>query len=452
MKFVLLSGGSGKRLWPLSNDSRSKQFLKVLKSQDGTYESMVQRVKGQITKFHSEEDIYIATSKSQSEMIYNQLGSEITLLVEPERRDTFPAIALAASYLYSVVGISLDEVVCVLPVDPYVEDGFFQSMSLLEDAINNTSAELALMGVKPTYPSEKYGYIVPSAINSDPYQKVDHFVEKPNSEMAEELISKNAFWNCGVFAFKLDKIITKLEEKGLPVNYEVLLNQYHTLVKTSFDYEVVEQSKNIVFIPYNGGWKDLGTWNTLTEEMESSLIGNGHISEECQNTHVINELDLPVTVLGISNAIVAISPDGILVSDKELSPRVKDIVSNYSQRPMYEERLWGSYRVLDYTSFPDEEVLTRRIILEEGKHLSYQYHKKRKEIWTVLAGYGEIVLNGDLKRINPGDVIEINPHDLHAIKAITRVEFIEVQVGSEIIEEDIYRVQLSWDQFEELLK
>ncbi|MFX3660517.1 MAG: sugar phosphate nucleotidyltransferase, partial [Ectobacillus sp.] len=341
MKLVLLSGGSGKRLWPLSNDARSKQFLKVLENKNGELQSMVQRVWEQLGNVGLADSAVIATSKSQVDMIQSQLGQDVPIIIEPMRRDTFPAIALASVYLYSVEGIRLDEVVAVLPVDPYVEDRFFHRVKDLEETVLASGADLALIGVEPTYPSAKYGYIVPASKSSDSgYLRVSHFTEKPTEEKAAELIKQGALWNCGVFAFKLDYMISLLKEKGLPIQYEELLKQYERLPKISFDYEVVEKTKHIVVLPYDGYWKDLGTWNTLTEEMATEQIGKGIIADS-ENTHLINELDIPVTVLGVSNAIVAVSPDGILVADKEKSPKIKELVNDFDQRPMYEERRWG---------------------------------------------------------------------------------------------------------------
>ncbi len=149
MKLILLSGGSGKRLWPLSNDSRSKQFLKVLKNNNDEMQSMVQRVWGQLKNLGIENDAVIATSKSQVDMINNQLGNDVPIIIEPERRDTFPAIALAASYLYSKEHVDLNEVVGVLPVDPYVENSFFERLLDLEKALSSSNADLGLMGVTP---------------------------------------------------------------------------------------------------------------------------------------------------------------------------------------------------------------------------------------------------------------------------------------------------------------
>lgn len=451
MRLVLLSGGSGKRLWPLSNDARSKQFLKVLEDDDKKLRSMAQRVFGQLKKVGLGDSTVVATGKGQVEMLQDQLGSDVPLIVEPERRDTFPAIALAASYLYSMTDdASLDEVVAVLPVDPYVDNSFFKRILDLEDLLNRTHADLALMGVQPTYPSEKYGYMVPAKGEKKDYIVVDHFTEKPNQDLAKKLIANSALWNCGVFAFRMSYVISQLEELGLPLNYEELSLEFSKLPKISFDYAVVEKAKNIVALPYEGFWKDLGTWNTLTEEMDTRQIGPGIISDDSKNTHLINELDLPVTVIGVPNAIVAVSPDGILVSDKEQSPRVKEVMKGFDQRPMYEERHWGSYRVLDYTSYVKnhEEVLTKKIQIKEGQNLSYHCHRMRQEVWTIIKGCGRYAENGVIRSVKPGDVVIVKANTMHAIMADQALELIEVQMGTQLIEEDIIRKYLNWDEIE----
>ncbi|WP_088188423.1 sugar phosphate nucleotidyltransferase [Desulfosporosinus sp. FKA] len=451
MKLILLSGGSGKRLWPLSNDTRSKQFLQVLRSELGEPQSMVERVWSQLESSSLKEVSYIATSKSQVDIIQNQLGTDVKLIVEPERRDTFPAIALSCSYLYSVEGIGLDEVVAVLPVDPYVETGFFEGVKDLEEVLQDSWTELALMGVVPTYPSEKYGYIVPEGGQGNQrYVRVSHFREKPKGEQAAELIEQQALWNCGVFAFRLEFVIKKIEELGFSPNYEALREDYSKLPKISFDYQVVEKAKHIAALRYDGDWKDLGTWNTLTEEMSGVLIGNGVLSEDSLNTHLINELDIPITVLGLSDIVVAASPDGILVSDKKASPRVKEVINGLTGRPMFEERRWGWYKVLDHTKSPEgQEVLTKRIGIKAGKNLSYQMHYFRSEVWTIVSGIGEFVLDGVIYPVKPGDVLNIQVQTKHGIRAVTDLEFIEVQLGKELVEEDIVRLFMTWAEVEE---
>ncbi|MED3973218.1 sugar phosphate nucleotidyltransferase [Priestia megaterium] len=447
MKLVLLSGGSGKRLWPLSNDTRSKQFLKVLESRDGDKESMVQRVWNQIEAVGLSESTVIATSKLQRDMIRGQVGTGIPLIIEPERRDTFPAIALAASYLHSEEHASEDEIVVVLPVDPYVEDGFFERVKDLESVLRDSNADLALMGVTPTYPSSKYGYIVPKGkVEQDSYFTVDCFTEKPSEEAAVDLINQCALWNCGVFAFRLGYLLQILKEKSLSLQFETLHNEYTTMPKISFDYEVVEKANHIVAIPYDGYWKDLGTWNTLTEEMATSQIGKGVLTEDSNNTHLVNELDIPVTVLGVKDVIVAASPDGILVADKASSPRIKEIIGDWNYPPMYEERLWGWSRVLDYAKYDEEtEMVTKRIHIAKGKNSTYHYHSLRDEVWTIVRGEGELALDDYIRRVKAGDIIHLPAGKKHGIHALSDLEFIEVQTGKVISNEDTIRLVYDWN-------
>ncbi|MBM7540681.1 sugar phosphate nucleotidyltransferase [Amphibacillus cookii] len=453
MKLVLLSGGSGKRLWPLSNDARSKQFLKVLEDENGNLESMVQRVWRQLKKNNLIDDAVIATGKNQVEMIYSQIGEDTPTVSEPERRDTFPAIALATVYLYDLENVSPEEVITILPVDPYVEDRFFERIKDLENVIATSQADLALIGVTPTYPSEKYGYIVPKKQQDKDFYTVDYFKEKPDHELAQALIDQSALWNCGVFAFKLDYMLKVLKEKGLPIQYEALLKQYPILLKNSFDFEVVEKAQHIAAISYDGIWKDLGTWNVLTEEIPNYLVGKGVVDKDTKNTHVINELDIPITLIGINDAIVVASPDGILVSHKEASQKIKSYTHAIEGRPMYEERRWGWYRVLEYKKYPaGNEVLTKRIGINAGKNLSYQVHYKRNEVWTVIKGEGVLVLEDRISHIRVGDVIHIPLASKHAVRATTDMELIEVQTGSELVEEDIYRIVVSWKEIESIIQ
>lgn len=448
MKLVLLSGGSGKRLWPLSNDARSKQFLKVLENGIGETVSMVQRVWSQLENVGLSEQSLIATSKSQVEMIQAQLGNEVPIIVEPERRDTFPAIAIAAAYLISEQNTPLNETVVVLPVDPYVEDRFFNAVKRLDQVLQESEAELVLMGVRSTYPSAKYGYIVPERHEeAGDYFKVSHFREKPGEAQAEKLIEQGALWNCGVFAFKLGYLISLLHEKKLPARYDQLQRVYYQLPKISFDYEVVEKAVSIVAVPYDGYWKDLGTWNTLTEEMATSVTGRG-IVESCENTHLINELEIPVVALGLSNIVVAASPDGILVTEKGASTRIKEAI-NFEQRPMYEERKWGWYKILDFTGLEDKlQVLTRRVHIKAGCHLSYQLHYGRNEVWTIIDGEGQFVYNHGVKWVKQGDVLQIPAKSLHGIKALTELELIEVQTGNDLNEDDLLEVYTDWEEVE----
>ena len=229
MNVILLSGGSGKRLWPLSNDIRSKQFIKIFKDANGNYESMVQRVYRQIKKVDPDANVTIATSKTQVSSIHNQLGMDVGISIEPCRRDTFPAIAL-------------EESVVVCPVDPYVEDEYFDALRLLSEQADKGEANLVLMGIEPTYPSEKYGYILPKT--ADVLSEVSAFKEKPSVDVAKEYISQGALWNGGVFAYKLKYVLDRAHELIDFTDYQDLYDKYDTLTKISFDYAVVEKEKS----------------------------------------------------------------------------------------------------------------------------------------------------------------------------------------------------------------
>ncbi|HVI41637.1 MAG TPA: sugar phosphate nucleotidyltransferase, partial [Anaerovoracaceae bacterium] len=269
MHLILLSGGSGKRLWPLSNDVRSKQFLKLLKDENGNAESMVQRVYRQLKEAGGWDSITVAASASQYDMLTLQLGEDVNVVIEPERRDTFPAIALASSYLYSEKNVSREEAIAVLPVDPYVDLDYFKKVSDMEGVIlEEKETDLVLLGAMPTFPTEKYGYIEcgenriihsearDSADSGVMLFNVNHFKEKPTVEEAEKLIDQGALWNCGVFGLKLGYVLNILEDKYsvMDFRYDAMKHTFLNLKKTSFDYEVVEKAKNIKVIKYENTW------------------------------------------------------------------------------------------------------------------------------------------------------------------------------------------------------
>lgn len=437
MNIILLSGGSGKRLWPLSNEVRSKQFLKIFEKSDGKRESMAQRMFRLIKETDPDAKITIATSKSQIPQIQSQLGELVGISIEPSRRDTFPAIALAATYLKKK-GVDLDEPIVVCPVDPYVEENYFKCLKRLSSEAGKSN--ITLMGIEPTYPSEKYGYIIPES--KDEISTVMEFKEKPTVTMAKKYISKGALWNGGVFAFKLSYLLNIVKSLFGTDDYQTLYESYEKLPKISFDYAVVEKEKSIRVIRFSGQWKDLGTWNTLSEAMIKPITGNA-ISDGCVNTHIINELDIPLVALGINNAIIAATPDGILVSDKTSSQKLKEYVE--TTRPMYERREWGEYRVLDYKAHIDgKNSLTKELIISVGKHISYQRHKHRTEVWTFTEGNGELIIDGEVKNVSRGEVTVIEAGVKHAIKAISELHIIEVQIGDELSEDDIERLEWKW--------
>ncbi len=457
MHLILLSGGSGKRLWPLSNSVRSKQFLKLLPNIDAethekVTESMVQRVYRQIKTVGNWESVTIAAAASQKDLLEMQLDDNVNIVIEPERRDTFPAIALACSYLHDIKKVSKDDAVAVLPVDPYVDIDFFKTIEKSEKFIRENETNLLLIGAKPAYPSEKYGYIVPlEKADGEEAFAVKEFKEKPTKAEAEKLIENGALWNCGVFGLKIGYALDILHSKYNIEDFSYLNMQaeFKRLNKTSFDYEVVEHAQAIKAIVYDGQWKDLGTWETLSEEATDNI--NKHNSNvimdktSCSNTYVINETKLPLVVAGVNDAVVVASNDGILVSGKGETHRIKDLLPKSAVRPMSEERRWGGYTVIEHTKYEDcSEVLTKKLVLNAGKRISYQYHNHRKEIWSIVHGKGLVYLEGKKTEVSAGDVIKVEVKQKHAIMAITDLEIIEVQIGVPLTEEDIVRLSYAW--------
>lgn len=438
MNIILLSGGSGKRLWPLSNDIRSKQFIKIFKREDGTYESMVQRVYRQIKQADPDATVTIATSKTQVSAIHNQLGDGVGISVEPCRRDTFPAIALASAYLADVMGVSPEEPVVVCPVDPYVEDDYFAALTGLAEQAAKGEANLVLMGMEPTYPSEKYGYIIPES--DTPLARVKTFKEKPTATVAAEYISQGALWNGGVFAYQLRYVLEKAHALMDFTDYDDLFAKYDTLTKISFDYAVVEKEDKIQVQRFSGAWKDLGTWNTLTESMGEAVVGKGVLDHTCTGVHIVNEMDVPILAMGLHDVVVSASPEGILVADKDRSSYIKPFVDQFEQQIMFAEKSWGNFKVLDV----EKESMTIKVTLNPGQSMNYHSHRNRDEVWVVISGKGRTIVDGFEQVVKAGDVITMSAGCRHTVVADTELKLIEVQLGEEISVQDKQKFQLEY--------
>lgn len=442
MNLILLSGGSGKRLWPLSNDVRSKQFLKLFQNEAGEYESMAQRVLRQLRAACPDADVTITTGEAQKSAILNQLagpdGAGVSVCCEPSRRDTFPAIALAAAYLASERGVGREQPVIVCPIDPFVEPDYFAALGRLEAAVESDFARLVLMGVAPTYPSAKYGYFLPGEplAGEDAgggLRPVVWFREKPTEQQAAEYIAEGALWNCGVFGFRLGYLLDILARYLPTAQYREVYEQYEALPRISFDYAVAERERSVGCIRFDGSWKDVGTWNTLAEEMAGPTLGNVVLGEGCEDVNAVNELEQPLLVMGARDMIVAAGPDGILVSDKHASSFIKPYVDALHQRVMYEEKSWGCFRVLH----EDAHSMTVHLTVWAGRQMSYHCHQGRSEVWTVLSGEGEATVDGVSVPLGPGAVVQLPAGARHTLRAETDMALIETQLGRAIEDDDI---------------
>ena len=451
MQIILLSGGSGTRLWPLSNDARSKQFLRLFPTEGSNKpESMVQRVVRQILEAGLEGEITVATGENQKDYIKAQLGDRINLVTEPSRRDTFPAICLACEYLSKVKKCSDSEPVVVMPCDPFTEPSFFDKIKEMAKGVEKGLFQLILMGISPDYPSSKYGYIMPESRKDGKnfpefIFPVLKFIEKPDQDLARQLISEGALWNGGVFSFRLGFMTEISSHYQSHDNFEEYVKNYSLYPKISFDYEVAEKARSLGVIRFEGNWKDLGTWNSLAENLEHNSFGAVQIDRKTANTHIINELEIPVLAMGLKDIVIAATPDGILVAAKSETENIRNYADRIKSRPMQEERRWGHYKVIDHTEYRDGfQSLTKRLTLIPGGAISYQRHSHRDEVWTFIDGEGEIVTEGKRKRVARGEVVVIPKGTLHALRAITQLTFIEVQHGTNLVEEDIERFPFDW--------
>ncbi|MDF2715595.1 MAG: mannose-phosphate guanylyltransferase [Paenibacillus sp.] len=452
MKIILLSGGSGKRLWPLSNDKHPKQLLKLLTDDQGRPMSMLQQVWGRLRRRGLERSAVIATASVQRESIREQLGSDVDLVLEPEKRDTFPAVLLAVAYLNSRRGLLRDEPVLVMPVDGLADDLFYETMLRLPETLERSGANLALLGVKPDRPSEKYGYMIPSTGPDETPLTISHFREKPSRKDASEYIRAGALWNCGVFCFRAGYLLDRLERMGLPETYEELLLSYSRLTAESFDYAVAEKETNLAALVYDGQWKDLGTWCSLTKAMNRSVLGNGVLTDDCQDVHIVNATDTPVIAMGLTDIAIAVGEEGILVTAKSVSSRLKDALRQLEaaeEQARPEGGVWS--KTLDNVVFPDgTSVTTRRIHLDQGASM---IHAAVEGIgsdvsWTILHGKAMLSLNGARQKLSQGSTVKLQADDEGGLFAEGPLDIIEVstdhgkaEVETHGDEKNVFRIQ-----------
>ncbi len=297
MKYVLISGGKGKRLWPLSTDERPKQFIRVFGN-----ECMLENTYNKLVKNYNKKDVYIATSNEYVELIKEILPKFKNIIIEKEAIGTFGAILNVAVYLKEVEKINDDEIVSILPVDHDLDDSFYTVLTTAEKTINSNDTNLCLIGVKPSKPSTQYGYI----ISENGYIK--EFKEKPKTKLAKEYISKGALWNSGVVVFKLKEILDITNKYISYKSYDEFIEKYNTLPHISFDYEVLEKRDNVGVVVYDKHFEDIGTWENIANKLSNP---------DEYNTNIINTEDKVIINDGVKNIIVINTKDGIRIIPKK---------------------------------------------------------------------------------------------------------------------------------------
>ncbi|MBQ8067137.1 MAG: mannose-1-phosphate guanylyltransferase [Solobacterium sp.] len=419
MKMILLCGGGGKRLWPISNNVHSKQFAQLFDDGNGNYRSMLEHAISEIREIDPNVQVTIAAGRVQTEEVRSQLGFDVSLTEEPSRRNTFPAISLAASYLKDHDHVDPQEPIVIFSVDSYADRSFYESLFSLGEILDDGKTNLVLMGIEPTSPSDKYGYIIPAS--SDEVSEVRAFREKPDTETAKKYIEEHhALWNAGVFACRLEYLLRRADIVFGSSSYANLIQRYPELKKISFDYAVVEKEPNIAVKRYNGTWTDAGTWTGMSDLLNDKDIGQVVRDDQCENTLIVNHLDFPILAMGVKNLVVAASRDGILVAEKDRIPDLKTVVDEVWLEPRVIGKRYGGKEVLHRSESSETSLLTIRA----GSSVTIKTDIGVRKTLTVLHGAGE--------KMKPGTIFTIQDGEKWQINADTDIELIETMIEFEI--------------------
>lgn len=368
MYIVILSGGSGTRLWPLSVAGRAKQFIPIFDSPDAQEPlSMLQLAWRGLAATGLAPHCLICAGENQVAEINQQISSA-QVITEPFSHDTFAAIALACSYIYSVLQRPQEEVVCFIPVDTCAAPTYYELINRLPVYLKSSGADIILMGVQPDSPSSSYGYLVPQS-PAEPqlkptgevsptlhgWQRVQRFVEKPDPPLAAELLAAGALWNAGVFCFRLEFMLTALQARALPDTYARLRQVYGLLPQQSFDYEVLQQQPALAVAPYGGAWADAGSWQSVRKfyrhlhEPAAKKTADPDRSDPdrgAESALVINQTHIPVIMNHVHDLLLVASYDGILITDSPDDSKLKACVRQLPARPTFTQATWGSSTVI----------------------------------------------------------------------------------------------------------
>jgi mannose-1-phosphate guanylyltransferase / mannose-6-phosphate isomerase len=454
VKVIILAGGKGTRLWPMSRDSFPKQFLKL-----NNEKSLLQQTIERFLPETSLKDIVIVTNSGYHDHVRSQVKDISPVLadqiiIEPEQKNTGPAIVFAIKYLQEKQGLGDKEVVLVSSSDHWIS-----SREKYLDAMNRAEAvaqqqRLVTFGVRPYKPETGYGYIkVDTSSSSEVYSALS-FVEKPPFELAQEYVKSGDYlWNSGIFAFSVETFWKelKLHAKELfdqaQVPLEELTAQFSRMPNCSIDRAVMEKSANISVIPFDFVWSDVGSWDTIFDVMHKNsdqnvTIGNIH-TIDTKNSLVIGDKRL-ISMVGLEDMVVIETEDALFLGKKGESQRVKELVEELKKRGNKEteehlttHRPWGYYKILEAGS----RYKVKRILVDPQQTLSLQMHYHRSEHWIVVKGTAKVTIGDDVQMVHENQSIYVPKGQTHRVENPGKVplELIEVQVGEYLGEDDIVR-------------
>ena len=450
---IILAGGSGSRLWPLSRELYPKHLLNIIQDSESLLQSTFSRLKACMP----EENIISITGVKHFSNVKYQLSfaaENPVVLSEPISKNTAPAIVLATKYITETS--KEDPVILVVPSDHLIKDITAFSETVTEGEKLAQEGYIVTFGIKPSYPETGYGYI-----NSIDGRKVNKFVEKPSEELAEEYLADgHYYWNGGIFMFKASTLL-KETSKCAPDIYELLKNfdftkssdipftEFDKMPNISIDYAVMEKSDQIALVALKSDWNDLGSWKSIYDVSKKDSSGNvmiGHVLDEGSKNSLVYSSSKLVSTIGLEDTILVETEDAILACKMDKSQDVKKIYETLKQqndethkvhKTVY--RPWGFYTVLAQGN----GFLTKMIQVNQGQKLSVQSHNHRSEHWVVLEGKAKVVLEGKELILSPGHSVDIPVKAIHSLQNPFEevLKIIEVQKGDLLIEEDIIRYE-----------
>ncbi|CAN5494615.1 mannose-1-phosphate guanylyltransferase/mannose-6-phosphate isomerase [soil metagenome] len=462
---IILSGGSGTRLWPVSRETMPKPFMRL----DGGL-SLLQRTFERAKAIPGVEHTAVVTNlaysyKTAEELIELDGGDKATLLLEPTGRNTAPAIALAALWTKSRFGGSA--VMVVLPADHLVErqEEFVTSVVAAAE-IAASDAQLVLFGITPTGPETGFGYIEwGQALGSSRAHAVERFVEKPSADVAAQYIAAGTFvWNSGMFCFTADAILaamaahapdvlaaanTVVESADLSapqVNFDA--EAFKRLPDISIDYAVMEKADNVAVVPCSFGWSDIGSWKAVSENVAIDESGNSQegnaLFVDSRRTYVRSSRDRLVAAVGVEDLVVIDTADAVLVAHKDASQQVKEIVTLLkksgaisAREHLTMERPWGSYTIIHEAP----GFKAKSITVKPGSKLSLQMHHHRSEHWVVVDGEAWVTVGESVSRLHANQSTFVPVGCKHRLenRGDVPLTIVEVQCGPYLGEDDIVR-------------
>lgn len=452
---VILSGGSGSRLWPISRTSYPKQFCDIFDEP-----LLVKTLK----RLSSWEEPYVVTVKSLNVLTEKSLKSlnlsEKNVIYEPFAKNTAPAVALLCLQLQMRGAGS--SVVGVFPADHMISDEAEFKKVVDFGAKSAAQGKIVTVGIKPAYPATGFGYIecedaTFAQEGKLKAQKVSGFREKPDIETAKKFIEKkNYFWNAGIFIFRVDVMIKAFEDlmpvlwkdiKKIKPDLSNLDEVYGAIKSASIDIGIMEKYKEQVCVPCDIGWSDLGSWDDFAKMMDALGTSNTAakvVDVNSENNFVFSLKQKTIGMVGVSDLIVVDTPDALLISKKGQSQQIKQLVDNLNNQKStsatehtFDVRPWGQYEIISDTS----DYKIKIILVDPGQQISYQSHDHRAEHWVVIAGEGEVILDEKVIPVKPGSAVIIPQNTKHRVKNTgpKPLRFVEVQTGDYFGEDDIVR-------------